>query len=1017
MITVIRVCRKCGAKIFSDAPEGLCTRCVLGTALRTLPEETVVATRRDDPVIQNRRADSLVGETIGHYKISEPIGTGGMGEVYLATDIVAGRKAALKLLPMRFTGDAERLKRFEQEAHAVVGLNHPNILTVYEIGEDHSIHYIASELIEGETLRQYLMRGRMQLSEAVDIAIQVASALAAAHQAGIVHRDIKPENIMLRRDGYVKVLDFGIAKLAEQEVPLTTPRDEALLLVETSLGSVLGTARYMSPEQACGAPVDKGTDIWSLGVVLYEMVTGHAPFTGQTPGEVMSAILEKEPPPLTRYVAHARSELQQIINKTLRKDRKERYRSAHDLLEALKDLRRKLEFESVFMSGFFDEVKRRKVYRVAAAYIIVAAGIIQLASAAFPAWDLPNWALRLVIVLLLIGFPLVLILGWVFDLTSQGIRVTPGTHRRRYGTTLVTTGIIISAAAGFFLLPRVSAHKLDKSIAVLPFENRSEEKQNAYFADGVQDEILTDLAKVADLKVISRTSVLQYKSGVARNLRGIGQQLGVANVVEGSVQRFGNRVRVNAQLIDARTDAHLWSQTYDRDLSDIFAIQSEIARAIADQLKAKISAGEKAAIAEKPTRDLVAYDFYVRATALIDTADPPSQERDADLLREAVELLNQAVARDPAFLLAYCKLARAHDALYFHGFDKTGNQPALAKAAIDSAFRLKPDSDEAHLALALHLYYGYLEYDQARDEVAIAARTLPNDARVFQLAARIDRRQGRWHDAVRNFERAVELDPQNPENLAPLRETYRMMRAYKQARETADRRLALKSNAIQFPTLRRFQIDLEERADTRPLHAALEKILRDNPAAAGRIVTDRFVLALYERDFAAADRVLASLTEHEFGEIKAGIYFNRAIAEGVIAHAKGDVAAAHDAFAAARSEVEQAAREEPDLGNIVVALGFVYAGCGLKEEALREARRSIEVWPVTKDALGGAGVLYFSAVICAWTGERDLAIEQLETLAKIPNGASYGDLRLDPNWDSLRGDPRFERIVASLAPK
>src|SRR5438132_3308128 len=296
-------------------------------------------------IIENGQADLLVGQTIGHYKISERIGTGGMGDVYLATDITAGRKAALKLLPTRFTGNPERLKRFQQEAHALVGLNHPNILTVYEIGEDHSTHYIASELIEGETLRQRLMRGRMEVGEAVDVAIQVASALAAAHETGIVHRDIKPENIMLRPDGYVKVLDFGIAKLAEREVPVTIPTDEALLLVETNLGSILGTVRYMSPEQAYGTPVDKRTDIWSLGVVLYEMVTGHAPFTGDTPREAMSSILEKQPAPLTRYVTNAPAELQQIISKTLRKGRAQRYRNAHELLDALKDLRRKLDFE------------------------------------------------------------------------------------------------------------------------------------------------------------------------------------------------------------------------------------------------------------------------------------------------------------------------------------------------------------------------------------------------------------------------------------------------------------------------------------------------------------------------------------------------------------------------------------------------------------------------------------------------------------------------------------------------
>jgi eukaryotic-like serine/threonine-protein kinase len=297
-------------------------------------------------IVENGQADLLVDQTFGHYKISKRIGSGGMGEVYLATDMTAGRKAALKLLPMRFTGDTERLRRFQHEAHAVVALNHPNILTVYEIGEDHSTHYIASELIEGETLRQRLKRGPIQLSEAVDVAIQVASALAAAHETGIVHRDINPGNIMLRRDGYVKVLDFGIAKLAEQEAPATMPKDEALLLVETNLGSILGTVPYMSPGQACGAPVDNRTDIWSLGVVLYEMVTGHAPFIGDTPREVMTSILDKEPPPLASYIRHTPAELQQIISKTLRKDRSQRYQSATEMLQALKSLRHKLELKA-----------------------------------------------------------------------------------------------------------------------------------------------------------------------------------------------------------------------------------------------------------------------------------------------------------------------------------------------------------------------------------------------------------------------------------------------------------------------------------------------------------------------------------------------------------------------------------------------------------------------------------------------------------------------------------------------
>src|SRR6266581_439391 len=502
-----------------------------------------IATR----IIGNGQADSLVGRTIGHYKLSERIGTGGMGEVYLATDITAGRRAALKLLPTRFTGDAERLKRFQQEARAVVGLNHPNILTVYEIGEDHSTHYIASELIEGETLRQHLTRGRMELIEAVDVAIQMASALAAAHNAGIVHRDIKPENIMLRPDGYVKVLDFGIAKLAEQEVPVTIPTDEALLLVETNLGSILGTVRYMSPEQARGAPVDKGTDIWSPAVVLYEMVTGHAPFTGETPGEAMTSILEKEPPPLTSYITHTHAELKQIISTTLRKEREERYQSAHELLEALQSLRRSMEFKTALER-----------------------------STKAPLWL--RWTrspTALVLLLLVAALALALPFYWHRNLTPISIP--------------------------------------EKSIAVLPFENFSDNKENSYFAAGIQDDVLTSLAKIHELKVISRASVMAYQKPGGRNLREISQALGVANVLEGSVRRMGNRVLVNVQLIDARNDRHIWAERYDRAVADSIGLQGELATQIAACLKAKLAPEEMARFVAKPTTNSEAYVLYLTA--------------------------------------------------------------------------------------------------------------------------------------------------------------------------------------------------------------------------------------------------------------------------------------------------------------------------------------------------------------------------------------------------------------------
>jgi TolB-like protein/Tfp pilus assembly protein PilF len=560
-------------------------------------------------------------------------------------------------------------------------------------------------------------------------------------------------------------------------------------------------------------------------------------------------------------------------------------------------------------------------------------------------------------------------------------------------------------------------------IAVLPFENLSKDKENAFFADGVQDDILTKLAKIADLKVISRTSVMPYRG--ARNTRQIGDALRVSHVLEGSVQRAGGKVRLNAQLIDTRTDTHVWAEQYDRDLADIFAIQSEIAQRIADQLQAKISPAEKAAIEERPTKDLAAYDLYVRAMPLLDwnarapagraAYHPNSMEKD---LFQAVELLNQAIARDPRFLLAYCRLAYAHDSLYWLKFDHTPSRLALAESAINSALRLKADSGEAHLALARHLYWGYFDYDHARDELAMASRTLPNDARVFHWSATINRRQGRWHDALRDFERESELDPQNVSVLAPISITYSLLRAYKEAREAANRLLALEPNDINVQLLRA-EIDVQERADTRPLHGVVEKILTDNPDAAGTLGGVPFTLALWEHDFVAADRAVAVLTENNntFIARSGEIVLTRACAEGLIARAKGDAAAAQAAFTAARKEQEQFVRAHPDHAGALCVLGLIDAALGQKEEALREGRQAVELLPVTKNAVDGPEIVYFFAVISAWTGERDLAIEQLETLAKIPAGASYGELRLDPAFDSLRNDSRFEKIIASLAPK
>jgi len=551
-----------------------------------------------------------------------------------------------------------------------------------------------------------------------------------------------------------------------------------------------------------------------------------------------------------------------------------------------------------------------------------------------------------------------------------------------------------------------------KSIAVLPFENLSEEKQNAFFADGVQDEILTNLARIADLKVISRTSVMQYKSRVARNLRAIGQQLGVAHLVEGSVQRAANRVRVNAQLIDARTDAHLWAQTYDRDLADVFAIQSEIAKAIADQLQAKLSPSEKNAIERKPTADVTAFDLYSRARALNLTAPFTAMSR-LNLL-QAVDLLNQAVARDPSFFQSYCQLAFAHDQLYFLGNEHTPARLALAEAAIQAAFRLRPDAGETHLARAENLYRGYLDYDGALAELDIARRSLPNDPRIFELTGYIKRRQGKHEEAVRNLERALELDPRNSLTLVQISLTYEILRRYSDMANALDRVLAIKPDDVETKAGRAL-IELNWKGDTRPLHQMIDVVRTKDPAAIKIVADVWFTCAIAERDPVAAENAVAELGENGFNNDS--VVLSVPLLRGVIARMTKNEEQGRAAFTMARPEQEKMVQSQPNYGLALCVLGLIDAGLGRKDDALREGRRAVELLPVEKDSINGAHMIEYFAMIAAWVGEKDLACEQLAIATRLPGTLSYGQLKLLPYWDPLRGDPRFESIVASLAPK
>jgi TolB-like protein/class 3 adenylate cyclase/Tfp pilus assembly protein PilF len=557
----------------------------------------------------------------------------------------------------------------------------------------------------------------------------------------------------------------------------------------------------------------------------------------------------------------------------------------------------------------------------------------------------------------------------------------------------------------------------EKSIAVLPFENLSEEKQNEYFTDGVQDEILTNLAKIADLRVISRTSVMQYKSGVARNLREIGRQLGVAHVVEGSVQRAANKVRVIAQLIDARNDAHLWAQTYDRDLADVFAIQSEIAKAIADQLQAKLSPNEKKAIEQPPTTDLAAFDLYSRAKSLLLTVSF-SATGDPDL-RKAIELLDEAVKRDPSFFDAYCQLAYAHEQLYaVRGSDHTPARLALAEAAVQAATRLRPDAAETHLARAQYLYFGLRDYAGALAELEIARRALPNDPRLFELTGYILRRRGQQEEGLQNLQRAAELDPRNFLTLQQIALSYQFLGRYAEAIAALDHALAIVPDNVETRTARG-EFYVYWKADTRPLHQTIDAILAQGAGAIASAADIWFLCALAERDPAAAERALVALGDNPCW-VEGVISLSRSFGEGLLARMTKDEARARTAFEAARAQQEKIVQAQPDYGPALCVLGLIDAALGRKDLALDEGRRAIALTPLEKDVTNGSHVLQYFAITAAWAGEKELALQQLETGLRAPAASqmlSYGALKLHPLWDPLRGDPRFEQIVASLAPK
>jgi TolB-like protein/Flp pilus assembly protein TadD len=652
------------------------------------------------------------------------------------------------------------------------------------------------------------------------------------------------------------------------------------------------------------------------------------------------------------------------------------------------------------MRRFLSELKRRKVYRVAIAYAVAAWLVAQVVTQIFPVFEVSQWALRSMIVLLIAGFPIALILAWAFDITPEGIKRTDD---------------IDLAQAQARQAEAIPA----KSIAVLPFENLSDDPENAYFADGVHDDILSSLAKISDLKVISRTSVRQYKEGV-RNLREIGQALGVAHILEGTVRRAGNRVRVNAQLINAQTDAHIWADTFDRELTNLFALQSELAERITAALRANLSAHERASMRIHPTSDLAAYELFLRARDLFHWSGMGDPLENGE---KALRLIDQAIARDPQFALAYCLGSRLNAELYWFGHDRSRARLNHAKTAADVALRLQPDLGDAHLALAFFHYYGYRDYKRARTEIEIAQQATPNDAEIWDGAGAVGRREGRWDEAIANFEKARYLDPRNLSVIWNLAETLIAMRRYSQAQHAVANALLVNPNAHLF-SIARASIDLKKSGDTAPLRAALGAIPRDFDPG-GAVATVGIRLSLMERDFEKAARMLAASAHDRFADsgfggtagMIDGYTFPKSWYEGLVARAHGNIDMAQHAFEEAGRVVKADLAQWPDDAKAIMMSALIHSALDRKEDALREGRRAVELLPISKDAYDGPILATNLAAIYAQLGEHDLALEQLDTLVEVPNGPTPGTLLVEPEWDPLRGDPRFAKIVTAIAPK
>ncbi len=942
-----RACSVCGTLLADDSP--YCPVCALRGAVET----------QSDSV-----SDTSSELCFEHYQVlkkedgtSIELGRGGMGVTYKAIDTHLRCPVALKIISAQFIGNESARSRFLREARAAASVHHPNVATVHHLGESGGNYFYAMEFVDGETLEALIRRGgRLETELALEIVTQVAAGLTAIHKQHLVHRDIKPSNIMLSweegRLENVKIIDLGLAKgVTEDTLSIA--------------GSFIGTPSYASPEQFAGLGTDIRSDLYSLGVTLWEMLSGKPPFQGSA-AELMDQH-QRGTPPLVK-LRNIPEPIMALIDVLLAKDPSQRFQNPAQLQKAITKVRGAIGSGSRLTA---DELRS------------VSAEVTANTSKRKPRRQAVRWVL---------GVGLCLVGGLIARFFFFG-------H------------------AGFLSNQRVTeAVPTEKSVAVLPFENISPNKDDAYFADGVQDEILNNLAKIAQLKVTSRTSVMQYRSDTKRDLRQIATTLGVANVLEGTVRRDGNHVRVSTELVDARNDNTIWADSYDRDLTDIFAIQSEVAQTIASKLSATLSAAEKKTIEAKPTDNLDAYDFYLRGKERLLSAELSALSVDLEFLRDAASFFEKALRLDPKFTLAYCASEHAYDLIYFN-FDPSPEWLAKADQAANTALRLQPDLPEVHLASARHLYYGYRDYEGARAQLALARRGLPDYSEAKYYQALIDRRQGKLQEAIENLNEAITRDPGNPDYIYDLAVSLYVARQFRAAGQAYDRVIELRPDQPMLKLEKEVYTGFLKNGDTSAVWSAISA-LPSSVAGTSDALSSRLELALTDRDLDQAAQLIEKM---KGGQVANFAYAPRLVPvecySVLISRLREERPSSTAAFASTREQLNLQVLKSPRDALLLSQLAVLDALLNNKQTAISEAKRAAEILPVSKDTLYGPGILMNLGVVYAWTNDLDLAFNTLGPLTKMPNGIYYGQLKRHAYWDPLRKDPRFEKLLAQLAPR